>query len=156
MLPENNILGRWLLLVALGHIAVGLLIPIWTYSSAFDFYSNLLKDAFWLSRDVPQETKEFQRWILALFGPTIASVGVLMFFLVKAGIKHREPEPWNALLIVTAIWTPGDIGISLMHGFWPHVLVDIFAMLVIVPPTLILRARVIKNNINTNRPKEDL
>ena len=144
MFRENNILGRWLLLVALGHVAVGLLIPVWAYSPLFDFYSNLLKDTFWLSQELPQETKEFQRWILALFGPTIASVGVLMFYLVKAGIKHREPGPWNALLIVTVIWASGDIGISLMHDFWPHVLVDAMAMLVIVPPTLILRARAIK------------
>lgn len=145
MFPGNNILGRWLLLVALGHIVAGLLIPIWAYSPAFDFYSDFLKDAFWSSQEVPQETKEFQRWILALFGPTIASVGVLMTYLVKAGIKHREPGPWNALLIVTAIWAPGDIGISLMHDFWPHVLIDAMAMLVIVPPTLILRARAIKH-----------
>jgi len=142
---ENNILGRWLLLVALGHIVAGFTIPILAYSTAFDFYSDLLKDAFWLSQEVPQETKEFQRWILALFGPTIASVGVLMFYLVKAGVKHCEPEPWNALLIVTAIWAPGDIGISLMYNFWPHVLIDVVAMLVIVPPTLILRARAIKH-----------
>jgi hypothetical protein len=145
MFPESEILGRWLMLVALGHIAVGLLMPIWAYSPAFDFYSNLLKDAFWLSQEAPQEAREFQRWILALFGPTIASVGVLMFYLVKAGIKHREPGPWNALLIVTAIWAPSDIGISLMYNFWPHVLLDVVAMLVIVPPTLILRARSIKH-----------
>lgn len=145
MFLDNDILGRWLLLVAMGHIVAGLVLPIWAYSPAFDFYSDLLKDAFWLAQEVPQETKEFQRWILALFGPTIASVGVLMTYLIKAGIKHREPGPWNALLIVTAIWAPGDIGISLMYNFWPHVLVDAVAMLVIVPPTLILRARSIKH-----------
>ena len=145
MFLESKFLERWLLLAALGHIVVGVAIPVFAYSTAFDFYGDLLKEAFWFSREVPPETKEFQQWMFALFGPTIASVGVLMTYLVRAGIKHREPEPWNALLIVTAIWAPGDIGISLLHNFWFHVQIDIVAMLVIVPPTLVLRARAIKH-----------
>ncbi len=82
--------------------------------------------------------------MFALFGPTIASVGVFMAYLVNSGIKHHEPGPWNALLLVSAIWAPGDIGISLMHGFWLHVLIDLVALLVIVPPVLILRARAVE------------
>ncbi len=144
MFLESKNLERWLLLAALGHVVVGISLPMFAYSTAFDFYSDLLKDTFWFSQEVTPETKEFQRWMFALFGPTIASVGVLMTYLVKAGIKHREPGPWNALLIVTAIWAPGDIGISLMHNFWLHVQIDIVAMLVIVPPTLMLRARAIE------------
>jgi len=156
MFHAEKSLGRWMLLVALGHIAVGIAIPVFAYSTAFDLYGGLLKEAFWLVHEVPPETKEFQRWMFALFGPTIASVGVMMFYLVKSGIRHREPEPWNALLIVSAVWASGDIGISLMHNFWLHVLIDALALLVIVPPTMVLRARAIRyqNKSNLNRPME--
>ncbi|MDD5056791.1 MAG: hypothetical protein PHQ60_02885 [Sideroxydans sp.] len=144
MLIESKLLERWLLLVAFGHIGVGLLMPVIAYSAAFDIYSDLLKPAFWVAQEVTPETKEFQRWMFALFGPTIASVGVFMAYLVKAGAKLREPGSWNALLIVSALWAPGDIGISLLHNFWLHVYIDLAALLVIVPPTLILRARAIE------------
>lgn len=144
MFIKNKYLERWLLLIAFGHIAAGVAIPVLAYSGAFDFYSALLKNEFWPTHEVPLETIEFQRWFVALFGPTIASVGVVFAYLVKAGIKYRETWPWNALLIAIAAWAPGDIYISLMRNFWLHVQIDVVAVLAIVPPALLLRARAIR------------
>ena len=145
MFLSNKDLQRWLILVAVVHIVAGIALPIFAYSTAFDFYSDRLGEVFWIFQEVPQETKEFQRWIVALFGPTIASWGVLMAYLVKTGAKTNEPWPWNVLLLAIVLWAPADIGISLLHNFWLHVQIDVFAVLAIVPPTLLLRARAIKN-----------
>ncbi len=135
----QRFLQAWLLLLAWAHILAGIAIPLVAYSAAFDSYSGLLQQAFWPGEAVPAQTVEFQRWIVALFGPTIASVGVVMVYLVKAGIRTAEPWPWNAMLIALAVWAPGDIGISLMKHFWLHVQIDIAVLLVIVPPTVMLR-----------------
>jgi len=143
MFMESRILERWLLLVALGHVIAGVAIPILAYSAAFDYYSGLLQQAFSPAQQVPQATVEFQRWIVALFGPTIASVGVVFGALVMAGIKYRDTWPWNALLLGLALWAPGDIYISLTRDFWLHVQIDAAALLAIVPPVLVLRARAV-------------
>lgn len=134
-------LEKWLLLVAWGHIATGIAIPVIAYSAGFDYYSGLLQQACWPKEPVPAQTVEFQRWIVALFGPTIASVGVVMLYLVRAGIRTGDIWPWTAILLALAVWAPGDIGISMMRHFQLHVWIDIAALLVIVPPVLILRSR---------------
>ena len=144
MLQAKSIMEKWLLLLSYGHIAAGIAIPVVAYSSAFDYYSGLLQTAFWPAQEVPMATVEFQRWFAALFGPTIASVGVVMVYLVRAGIKSAEPWPWNAILLALAVWAPGDIGISLMKNFWLHVQIDVVVLLALVPPVLMLRAQAIR------------
>lgn len=133
--------AQWLLLAAYGHILAGIAIPFIAYSNGFDYYSGLLQQTFWPHAAVPAETLDFQRWIVSLFGPTLASVGVVMVFLVRAGIRTGERWPWTAMLLALAVWAPGDIGISLMKHFWMHVLIDAAVLLAVVPPLLVLRAR---------------
>ena len=144
MSQAKGILEKWLLLLAYSHIAAGIAIPFVAYAPAFDYYSGLLQTAFWPGQQVPMPAIEFQRWFAALFGPTIASVGVVIVYLVKAGIRYAEPWPWNAILIALAVWAPGDIGISLMKNFWLHVGIDVGVLLTIVPPVLMLRAHAAK------------
>ncbi|HKB59402.1 MAG TPA: hypothetical protein VKC56_05070 [Gallionellaceae bacterium] len=133
--------GKWLLLLAWAHILAGLAIPLIAYSAGFGYYSGLLQQTFWPHAAVPAQTVEFQRWIVALFGPTLASVGVVMVYLVRAGIRTGETWPWTAILLALAVWAPGDIGISMMKHFRLHLWLDIAALLAIVPAALILRAR---------------
>jgi hypothetical protein len=138
MLP---FLQTWLLALAWLHLAVGIALPFVAYSGAFGYYSGLLQQIFWPSAAVPAETVEFQRWIVALFGPTLASVGVVMVYLVRAGIRTGETWPWTAILLALAVWAPGDIGISMMRNFRLHLWVDIAALLAMVPPAVVLRTR---------------
>ena len=135
------ILEKWLLLLAYGHIVAGVAIPLLAYSGWFDYYSALLQETFWQGAPTPAPAMEFQRWIVALFGPTIASVGVVMAFLVRAGMRSGEAWPWTAILAALAVWGPGDIGISMLRHFWLHVQIDMAILLAIVPPVLILRAQ---------------
>lgn len=139
----TRVLQNWLLLLAWLHLAIGLAIPVIAYSALFGHYSALLQAAFWPGQEVPAATIEFQRWFAALFGPTLASVGVVMIYLVKAGIKYADPWPWDAILIALAVWAPGDIFISLINNFWLHVQIDVGVLLAIVPATIILRVQAI-------------
>ncbi len=141
----HDMMEKWLLLLAYGHIVAGVAIPFVAYSTAFNYYSALLQQAFWPAQTVPGATVEFQRWIVALFGPTIASVGVVMVFLVKAGAKNAQPWPWNAILTALAVWAPGDICISLMKDFWLHMQIDVVVLLAIVPPVWHLKQRAVRN-----------
>jgi len=141
----NRFLQTWLLAIAWLHLAIGVAIPFIAHSGLYDHYSALLQHAFWPGQIVPPETLAFQRWIVSLFGPTLASVGVVMIFLVRAGIRSAEVWPWNAILMALAVWAPGDIAISLTKDFWLHIVIDTFALMVIVPPVVILRAHAIRH-----------
>jgi hypothetical protein len=137
----KRILESWLLMVAVGHVALGLLMPFIAYSAAFDFYAAQLAAMFWEGGPVPPQAESFQRWIVALFGPTVAAWGVLMVFLIRYGARTQEKWPWNALLVSVVVWAPADILLSLIHDFWLHVIIDAFAIMVIAVPVLMLRAR---------------
>ncbi len=137
----TRFLQNWLLLLAWLHLAIGLAVPVIAYSALFGHYSALLQAAFWPGQALSPETLAFQRWIVSLFGPTLASVGVVMIYLVRAGIRTGEAWPWNAILVALAVWAPGDIYISLLKDFWLHVWIDALALLAIVPPVLVLRAQ---------------
>lgn len=134
-------LETWLFVVALAHILIGLSLPFIAFSSGFDFYAEKIRETFWSDALIPPEADAFQRWIVALFGPTIASWGVLMAYLVRAGMHTNESWPWNALLLSLLLWAPADIAISLMYDFWLHVIVDLFAVFIIAVPALALRAQ---------------
>jgi hypothetical protein len=137
----TRFLQKWLLVLAWLHLAIGLAIPFIAYSALFDSYSARLQQAFWPGLTVPPETLAFQRWIVSLFGPTLASVGVVMIWLVRAGIRSGEAWPWRAILAALAIWAPGDVYISMTKDFWLHVWIDAAALLTIVPPVLILMSQ---------------
>ncbi|HQS57533.1 MAG: hypothetical protein B7Y56_09330 [Gallionellales bacterium 35-53-114] len=142
MIPAARLsknLERWLYIVAIGHILLGFALPVLAFSSGFDFYAGQLRDTFWGAATVPAEALAFQRWIVALFGPTVASWGILMAYLVRAGVRSKEQWPWNGLLLSLIAWAPLDIAISLLHGFWLHVAIDIVAVTLIAVPALILR-----------------
>ncbi|WP_051304476.1 hypothetical protein [Chitinilyticum litopenaei] len=144
LLSGNDVtkkLEKWLLMVALGHIAVGVALPFVAFSSGFDFYAEKLRMSFWSGALIPPEAEAFQRWIVALFGPTVASWGVLMTCLVRAGMRQADPWPWNALLLSLLAWAPADIAISLMRDFWLHVIVDLLVVVAIAIPALVLRAQ---------------
>lgn len=143
----TRLLQNWLLALAWLHLAIGLAIPFIAYSALFDYYSALLQAAFWPGQSVPAETLSFQRWIVSLFGPTLASIGVVMIYLVRAGIRTNESWPWNAILLALLVWAPGDIGISLLKDFRLHVWIDAIALLAIVPPVLLLRAQTRERSI---------
>lgn len=134
-------LETWLFIVALGHIVAGLALPFVAFSSGFDLYAERIRESFWGGAIIPPEADAFQRWILALFGPTIASYGVLMAYLVRAGMRTNDPWPWNAILLSLLAWVPADIAISLMREFWLHVVIDLLAIVIIAVPALMLRAQ---------------
>ena len=143
----TRFLQNWLLALAWLHLAIGLAIPFIAHSALFDYYSELLQTAFWPGQSVPTETLSFQRWIVSLFGPTLASVGVVMIYLVRAGIRTNEAWPWNAILVALLVWAPSDICISLLNDFRLHVWIDATALLAIVPPVLLLRAQTSERSV---------
>ena len=135
----QKILHAWLFVIAIAHILAGLALPLLSLLGGMEAYTNQLNTQFWQGQNVPAEAAEFQRWIIALFGPTVASWGVLMAYLVYAGARTGQRWPWDALLLAILVWAPADIAISLLQNFWPHVVLDMAAVIAIALPVWILR-----------------
>ena len=117
--------------------------------SIFDPYHRLLEAGFW-TNTAPDAVHAQQVWWIGLFGATIQNVGIWMAALIRLGELHRSRFAWLSLLFGILVWAPQDMWISYTKGVLVHVWIDCFALLIIVPPLLLLA-----HNDKTNKTDQD-
>jgi len=128
---ERKWLIRWLYAAAVLHIAVGLALPLLAGAPMLDAYHTLIAKSF-----SPAVSYAQQAWWIALFGPTIQCVGVLMLALTCFGDTRREPSAWLWLIASLLLWAPQDMLISLRAGVWPNLWIDAITLALLLPPLL--------------------
>ncbi len=119
-------IDRWLTWVSLLHVAIGLALPL------------MLMRTTWLDAWLPLANADM-RLALALFGPTVASWGALMFFLVQFGLRQNQRWAADALIVGVLVWAPLDAALCWQHGWGAAVVLDAAALLSIVVPAGIRR-----------------
>lgn len=131
---------RWLYAVAAGHVLVGALLPWFAAAPLFGAYHGGIENAFWPA-GAPLEARGLQTWWIALFGPTVQLMALFMSALIHLADRLRQPQVWLWLAAGLLVWAPQDILVSLRAQVWPHVWIDLFALVVLVPPLLWLWRR---------------
>lgn len=137
MNPQHPTLRRvfilWLYASAIGHVLVGLALPWIANWPLFTPYHDATLRFFWPS-GIPQAAREQQFWWIALFGPTVQSVGLWMAALIRLGDIHRSRFAWQVLIGGLLLWAPQDMLYSLRAAAWVHVWVDWVALVTMLPP----------------------
>ena len=134
---QRHKLIYWLYAISLGHIVIGVVLVCLIHLSIFDEYHRMIERGFWVA-SAPESARSQQVWWVSLFGATIQNVGIWMAALIHLGDLHRSRFAWLSLLMGVLIWAPQDMWISYTKGALIHVWIDLFALLVIVPPLLLL------------------
>lgn len=130
---HRRLLVAWLYLVALAHLSGGMLLSWGGHSGLLDNYLSSVEQAFWTT-DAPAAARAQQVWWVALFGATLQAYAFCMLALVHIGNTLKRPMAWGWLMAGLLLWAPQDIVISLGAGMWSHLLVDLLALLVLLPP----------------------
>ena len=151
-----NICQRWLELVALLHIIGGLSLSFnWPSAIWFEYRSELFQ-VFDISQKVNADVNLIVMMLTQLFGPTIASWGILMFYLVRQltatkkvkdtkfsiGDKQiycQKNSSANILILATLLWFVLDTSISLRFDMSLHLTINLLAALSILLPLVYLR-----------------
>ncbi|MES2262872.1 MAG: cell division protein [Pseudomonadota bacterium] len=128
-------LVRWLYAAAVAHLLVGVLLPWIAGADFLNWYHRGVAAAFWPGT-APAAAIAQQAWWMALFGPTVQTVGLWMIALVHLAERRRDAAAWAWLLAGIVVWAPQDIFVSLRAGVWPNVWLDCFAVASMVPPLL--------------------
>ncbi len=68
-----------------------------------------------------EKVSEEIKFLIAVFGPTVASWGVLFYALVKTFFRSSTRGTWWALLMSIVVWAPMDSALSLYYGLYPAV-----------------------------------
>ena len=125
----------WLYVAAIAHLLGGMLLSWAGHTGLLDNYLTSVEHAFWTS-DAPAAARAQQVWWVALFGATLQAYAFCMLALVHIGNTLKRPMPWGWLMAGLLLWAPQDIVISLSAGMWSHLLVDLLALLVLLPALL--------------------
>lgn len=124
---------RWLYAVAAGHVVVGALLPWLASAPLLDGYHAGIETAFW-GANAPVEARQLQAWWLSLFGPTVQLMALWMAALIYLADRARQPQVWLWLMAGLLLWAPQDIVVSLRADIWSHVWIDLFALVILLPP----------------------
>lgn len=134
----QNLLYRWLLLVGLGHVVLGVALAFTAQLPLADAYFQQLYASFAVE-PVATPYHDLLTTLVRLFGPTVASWGLLFTLLVQLYRQHGHALIKPGLFAALLLWCVLDSGISLYFGILAHAYLNTAAALAIAIPLLALR-----------------
>ncbi|MFM9434919.1 hypothetical protein ACFDR9_001981 [Janthinobacterium sp. CG_23.3] len=126
---------RWTYASAAAHLLVAVALPWIAGLALLDGYHGGIEAAFW-GGAAPAAARAQQLWWITLFGATMQSVAIWMGALTWIGDRERSAVAWGALIAGIVVWAPQDMAISLRADCWPHVWLDCFIVVTMLPPLL--------------------
>ncbi len=103
---------RVIQIIAIAHIVLGIALP---FLGKIDFVGNLLVDEIFPGIELSEIAHTQAAYIISLFGPTVASWGILLLILSNSFFAEPTREKWFGLFAAVLVWYIGDTSYSLMH-----------------------------------------
>ncbi|MBX9753408.1 MAG: hypothetical protein K2X80_01545 [Pseudomonadaceae bacterium] len=137
-MPTQKWLYLWLLGVGSGHVVLGVTLALGGQSSLLaPYFDNLLSQFGLHAADA--ETRIMAQTLIQLFGPTVASWGLLFCCLTYLYRRHGEALIKLSLFAALLLWLPLDCLISAAHGLYWHLYLNFAVGLLIALPLLLLK-----------------
>jgi hypothetical protein len=136
---QPGIVRTWLRILAVLHILGGLSLPFLLQTPLLDFYrssNSALLGILPFETAAPAATA----FAVGLFGPTIASWGILFLFAVSAAFDHPGRSAWWTLVLAVLAWGPYDAVLSIRHGIYINAVADLAVVLSILVPLVLARS----------------
>src|SRR5690348_15301804 len=111
MAGRMAVIERTLLALALVHVAGG--VALAALPLVPRIHADLVSAVFGEAA-----TSEAAMFMVSVFGPTVASWGVLFFALVKTYFRDPAPGTWRALVLAILIWAPLDSLLCIRYGLY--------------------------------------
>ena len=114
---------KLLLLLALAHVVAGLVLTLLPFAPAA--HRMLVATIFGEAR-----TTNDVMFLISVFGPTVASWGVLFYALTQAYFGNPTRGAWRALVLSILIWVPLDSALCIHYGLYAAVGMNLIVALV--------------------------
>ncbi|MBD3653358.1 hypothetical protein [Kangiella sp.] len=124
---------RWLQTLAIIHIIGGLLLPIMVYTSRATPYFTHLQNAF------PDSSPESLRFLIGVFGPTVASWGLLFFYAIGKAFETQTNKDWWLLVSATLVWAVLDTAFSIANNVFAHLYLNGSVLVLFLIPLLLTK-----------------
>lgn len=122
--------------VAIAHVIGGLLLPFLINTPLFATYNTVVYQTLGVERTAQNSNINF---LLGLFGPTIASWGILFFHVVTTTFSKPDKKGWWTILLACLAWAPLDSLLSIQMGIYINGLIDLIVFAMILVPLFMAR-----------------
>jgi len=99
--------------IVVAHIFLGVLLP---FLDQIDTIEKLLVSAMFNNIELSRGAHAQVAYVISLFGPTIASWGVLLFILIQHYSQTPTAKTWLGLVAAILVWYIGDTAYSLLNN----------------------------------------
>ena len=121
----------WLQFIALAHVIGGLMLPFVVQLDLVQPYFRLMAQALALNANQDLHALQF---MVGIFGPTVASWGVLFWAVVTQSFDNPTKKSWYVMLAACVVWAFYDSIYSSFFGLWINALINGVAFVSIVLP----------------------
>ena len=135
----RQLLFWWLIVVATMHVLGGIALAFEFPEAVWQVYRQDLYLVFSVSNEISDQVDTMISMILRLFGPTVASWGCLMIYLLHRIFSHNDRAALVFLSAATILWFLLDTTISLTFGVTSHLYINSAAFIAIILPLAVLR-----------------
>jgi len=108
------VIERLLLTLALAHVIAGVSLTILPFAPSVHLK---LTEAIFGEGKASEEVM----FLITVFGPTVASWGVLFFALVRTYFRNPTNSLWWVLVLSIAVWAPLDSALCVYYGLYSAV-----------------------------------
>lgn len=130
---------RWLLIVGFVISIFGISVSFFSGTALFYLFDNNINLNFWGSVDVPNNIKEFQKWIYGAWGATVAGWGIFVIFIAHYPFQRREKWSWNCLISGLLLWFFIDSGFSVYYRVYINVILNTILLILVMLPLVFTR-----------------
>lgn len=128
---------RWLQLIAILHIIGGLMLPVVVQLDIAQPYFKLMAEVFAVSHS---QDLQFLQFMVGIFGPTIASWGVLFWAVVTQSFAIPTNGAWWLMIAACVVWAVYDSIYSSFFGLYVNAAINAVMFVMIVVPLWWVRA----------------
>lgn len=134
----QTLIYRWLLAMGIGHVVLGMGLLLVGGSTLLDPYLHSLYPA---AAEAPTSVtqQELTRTLVRLFGPTVASWGLLYCVLLQLYRRHAHRQIKPALFGALLLWCLLDSGLAVFKGMHLNLAMNLGVALAIGLPLVFLR-----------------
>jgi len=127
----TRIYQRIIQILALGHIVLGLAFP---FLMKIDVFSSFMISKMFPGMTLSGAFYDQAAYVVGVFGPTVASWGVLLLVLTNSYFSKPTKQLWTGLVLAVLVWFIGDTIYSLLHGVTFALFINgIVALLFLIP-----------------------
>ena len=117
--------------LAIGHIVLGISFP---FLGQVNVVNELLIAGMFPDQALSADTAAQASYLITLFGPTVASWGILLLLLINTFIKAPSLYLWRGMITAVLVWYIGDTSYSGSHGATGAIILNsVVALLLLIP-----------------------